>query len=68
MEVILPRQVFLTRGQGQHREKLVSFELALRAAGISPFNLVRVSSIFPPHCQVISRASGLKKLQAGQIV
>ncbi len=68
MEVILPQQVFLTRGQGQHREKLVSFELALREAGISPFNLVRVSSIFPPHCQVISRQSGLKKLRPGQIV
>ncbi|HRD02491.1 MAG TPA: arginine decarboxylase, pyruvoyl-dependent [Candidatus Saccharicenans sp.] len=68
MEVILPQEVFLTRGWGQHREKLVSFELALREAGISPFNLVRVSSIFPPHCRVISRASGLKKLRAGQIV
>ncbi|HOJ26717.1 MAG: arginine decarboxylase, pyruvoyl-dependent [Candidatus Saccharicenans sp.] len=68
MDVILPKQVFLTRGHGQHREKLVSFELALREAGISPFNLVRVSSIFPPHCQLISRASGLKQLRAGQIV
>ncbi|MBC7361788.1 MAG: arginine decarboxylase, pyruvoyl-dependent [Candidatus Aminicenantes bacterium] len=68
MDIILPKQVFLTRGKGQHREKLVSFELALREAGISPFNLVRVSSIFPPHCQLISRAEGLKKLKPGQIV
>jgi len=68
MDLILPKQVFLTRGKGQHREKLVSFELALREAGISPFNLVRVSSIFPPHCQLISRAEGLKRLKPGQIV
>ncbi len=68
MELILPKQVFLTRGRGQHPQKLVSFELALREAGISPFNLVRVSSIFPPECQLISRAEGLKKLKPGQIV
>ncbi len=68
METILPRQVFLTRGKGQHAQKLVSFELALREAGISPFNLVRVSSIFPPHCRLISRAEGLKKLKPGQVV
>jgi arginine decarboxylase len=68
MDTFLPKQVFLTRGKGQHPQKLVSFELALREAGISPFNLVRVSSIFPPHCQLISRAEGLKKLKPGQIV
>ncbi|MGB9893522.1 MAG: pyruvoyl-dependent arginine decarboxylase [Candidatus Saccharicenans sp.] len=68
METILPRSVFLTRGKGQHHQKLVSFELALREAGISPFNLVRVSSIFPPGCQLISRSEGLKKLKPGQIV
>jgi arginine decarboxylase len=68
METILPKQVFLTKGKGQHHQKLVSFELALREAGISPFNLVRVSSIFPPHCQLISRAEGLKKLKPGQVV
>lgn len=68
METILPRRVFLTSGKGQHPQKLVSFELALREAGISPFNLVRVSSIFPPHCQLISRSEGLKKLKPGQVV
>ncbi|MDD8021330.1 MAG: arginine decarboxylase, pyruvoyl-dependent [Acidobacteriota bacterium] len=68
MEAILPQQIFLTRGHGQHREKLVSFELALREAGISPFNLVKVSSIFPPHGRVVSRQAGLKRLQPGQIV
>jgi len=64
----VPSKVFLTRGQGRHKEKLVSFEKALREAGISPFNLVRVSSIFPPHCRFVSKEAGLKLLKPGQIV
>jgi arginine decarboxylase len=65
---LIPRKLFLTRGVGVHREKLTSFEMALREAGIAHFNLVRVSSIFPPHCQIISREEGLPLLQAGEIV
>lgn len=68
MGALLPSKVFLTRGQGRHREKLVSFEEALRDAGIAPFNLVRVSSIFPPHCRRVSREAGLKLLRPGQIL
>lgn len=68
MGAILPSKVFLVRGKGQHREKLVSFEKALREAGIAPFNLVRVSSIFPPHCRLVGKAAGLKLLRHGQIL
>jgi arginine decarboxylase len=68
MNAILPAKIFLTRGCGQHKEKLVSFEKALREAGINPFNLVRVSSIFPPDCQLVSREEGRKLLHPGQIV
>ena len=68
MNVILPTKIFLTRGSGQHKEKLVSYEMALREAGINPFNLVRVSSIFPPGCELVSREEGLKLLKPGQIV
>jgi arginine decarboxylase len=64
----VPKGLFFTRGVGRHREKLTSFELALRDAGIAQFNLVRVSSIFPPHCKVFTRQRGLKVLRAGQIV
>lgn len=64
----IPKEIFLTRGVGRHREKLTSFEMALRDAGIAKFNLVKVSSIFPPHCKVISRAAGLTKLSPGQII
>jgi arginine decarboxylase len=68
MNPIVPAKVFLTRGVGRHREKLVSFEQALRRAGIAPFNLVRVSSIFPPHCRLVPRGEGLKLLRPGQIL
>jgi arginine decarboxylase len=64
---ILPKYVFLTNGSGVHREELASFEAALRDAGIAAFNLVRVSSICPPNCRVISRARGSKTLTPGQI-
>lgn len=65
---IVPREVFLIRGVGRHKEKLTSFELALRNAEIAQFNLVRVSSIFPPECKVIKSIEGLSKLKAGQVV
>ena len=64
---LIPTRVFLTKGVGVHREKLQSFELALRDAKIEKCNLVRVSSIFPPNCKIISRNQGIKLLQPGQI-
>ena len=51
------KRIFLTKGVGKHRERLSSFELALRNAGIAACNIVRVSSIFPPNCQLISRST-----------
>jgi arginine decarboxylase len=66
--LIIPKEVFLTKGVGRHTEKLSSFELALRNAGIARFNIVSVSSIFPPGCKLIPRAQGLKKLHDGQII
>jgi len=65
--MFVPKKIFLTKGVGKHRERLSSFELALRSAGIASCNLVRVSSIFPPHCKLISRTEGLKLLRPGQI-
>jgi arginine decarboxylase len=59
--------MFLTRGVGRHREQLASFELALRDAGVASFNLVTVSSIFPPHCRLVSRRRGIPMLEPGQI-
>lgn len=65
---LIPHKMFLTRGVGVHKEKLTSFEMALREAGIAHFNIVRVSSIFPPRCQIISKEEGLALLQPGEIV
>ena len=66
--MFVAKQIFLTKGVGRHREKLPSFEMALRDAGLAPFNLVYVSSIFPPNCKLISRVQGQKQLYPGQIV
>ena len=66
--MFLPKQIFLTRGVGRHREQLSSFELALRTAGIAACNLVRVSSIFPGGCKLISRTDGLRKLSPGEVI
>jgi len=52
---------------GKHKDKLASFELALRDAGIAFCNLVCVSSIIPPNCKVLPKDEGLKLLKPGQI-
>ncbi len=67
-DIFLPKKMFLTKGIGKHKEKLSSFELALRNAGIEKYNLVRVSSIFPPGCKIIPKSKGLGMLKPGQIV
>ncbi len=61
--MFLPTMLFLTKGVGKHKERLASFELSLRDAGIAFCNLVHVSSIFPPSC----REAGLRRLKPGQI-
>ena len=66
--MFVAKKIFLTKGAGRHREKLPSFEMALRDAGLAPFNLVHVSSIFPPRCKLITRSQGLRHLHPGQIV
>ena len=65
---MVPQSIFLTRGVGFSREKLASFEQALKAAGISHLNLVEVSSILPPGCKVISKQKGLEVFKPGEIV
>lgn len=62
-----PKKMFLTKGVGEHREELQSFELALRHAGIQMLNIVSVSSIFPPGCEIITREKGLLELTPGQV-
>jgi len=64
---MIPSKIFLTKGVGVHKDKLASFELALRRAGIEKSNLVAVSSIFPPKCKTVSKKEGLGLLKPGQI-
>lgn len=64
---MVPNKIFLTKGVGRHREKLASFEMALRDAGIQAVNYVHVSSIFPPGCKLISRDQGLKLIKPGEV-
>lgn len=65
---MIPQKLFLTKGVGKHKEKLTSFEAALRDAGIAPFNIVRVSSILPPGAKIMSRTKGLQNLSPGEII
>jgi arginine decarboxylase len=64
----LPKKIFFTTGVGTHRENLASFEKALKDAGIEKFNLVTVSSILPPNCEIITKDIGLRQLLPGEIV
>jgi len=67
MRNMTPKKVFFTKGVGIHKDKLSSFELALRNAGIEKCNLVYVSSIFPAGCKIITKAQGLKLIHPGEI-
>jgi len=64
---LIPKQFFLTKGVGKHKEQLQSFELALRDAGIQHCNLVTVSSIIPAGCRLIPRDKGRLLLSPGEI-
>ncbi len=66
-ELLVPKAIFFTNGVGVHKDRLSSFELALRNAGVEKANLVTVSSIFPPRCKEISRKEGEKLIMPGQI-
>jgi arginine decarboxylase len=63
----VPRYLFFTKGVGVHKEKLASFENALRDARIAHLNLVTVSSIFPPNCKIVDFETGIERLEPGEI-
>ena len=68
MTNLVPRKNFFIKGVGVHKERLASFEMALRMAGVAYCNLVLVSSIYPPGCKTISKDEGIKLLSPGEIV
>jgi arginine decarboxylase len=63
----IPTSIFLTQGVGVHRHRLTAFEFALREADIEQQNLVSVSSIFPPRCQLVAREEGVATLRPGEV-
>ncbi len=65
---LVAKKIFFTKGVGKHEDRLGSFEAALRDAGIEKFNLVTVSSIFPPGCKLVHRSQALSELKPGQIL
>ena len=65
--MFVPKKLFLTKGIGVHKDRLASFEAALRNAGIEKCNLVNVSSIVPPQCKIVTTKRGVSELQPGQI-
>ena len=67
MYQLVPTRAFLTKGVGISKDYLASFEDALRDAGIAALNVVTISSIFPPHCKLISKERGVKHLHDGQV-
>jgi arginine decarboxylase len=67
MVAMVPKNLFLTKGVGKHKQKLTSFEAALRDAGIAHLNIVRVSSILPPQAKIISKSRGIELLSPGEI-
>ncbi len=65
---MIPAKYFFTRGDGEHVDKLTSFEHALRDAQIYSYNLVKVSSIIPPKANKIPLSEGITQLKPGEIV
>lgn len=64
---VVPNRVFLTKGVGVGDHPLTSREMALTDAGVEKVNLLKASSIIPPHCPIISREEGREGLIMGQM-
>src|SRR5688500_16443147 len=64
----VPKKLVFTKGVGTQREKLTSFELALREAQIACYTLVRDSCSFRPGWKEVPVEKGLQELEPGQIV
>jgi arginine decarboxylase len=65
--MFVPKKAFFTKGVGFHKHELQSYELALRDAQIEKQNLVNVSSIYPPECELIGIEEAIVLLRPGQV-
>lgn len=50
-------KIYLASGLGSGPTKLAAFDAALNDAGIANYNLLRLSSVIPPHTEIIQAKS-----------
>src|SRR4051812_22786332 len=65
--LFVPRRLFFTSGVGRHSQERVATQNAMRAAGVPRVNLVKISSVIAPRCEIISRQEGIRLLRSGAI-
>src|SRR4051812_9418058 len=63
----VPSHIFFARGVGVHSIQRVAVQRAMQQAGVNELNLVKVTSVIPPKCEVITAERGLKMLQPGAV-
>jgi arginine decarboxylase len=64
----VPTRVFFVAGKGVHELERVAVQRAMRDAGVADCNLVKVSSVIPPECRIITAVEGRRLLRPGNIV
>src|ERR1700704_2262851 len=62
-----PTRLFFTSGTGTHHTHRAAMQRAMREAGVADCNFVKVSSVIPPACQIVTRSAGLRMLQPGAL-
>ncbi len=55
--LIVPKKATLVVGKGEGKTHLTAFDKALLSAGIGNYNLLKVSSILPPHIEITEEFS-----------
>jgi arginine decarboxylase len=60
--------VFFVTGVGVHTLERVALQHAMRQAGVADCNLLKVSSVIAPDCEIISADEGRRLLRPGNIV
>src|SRR5829696_8481095 len=64
----VPSRVFFVTGTGVHELERVALQHAMREAGVADCNLLKVSSVMPPECEIIPASEGRRLLRPGNMV
>jgi arginine decarboxylase len=64
----VPTRVFMVAGVGVHAQERVATQLAMRRAGVADCNLLKVSSVMPPECEIIPADVGLRLIRPGNVL